>query len=151
MTDPTRTFLLGNPALSFYLVGAIWALEVDIFRTWKLVDPRDFPTVQKVHWHKLPYWVFAPLGLALIGSIVLIWYHPAGSPGWAIGGNLSCQGLWILLTAIFWGRWQAKLSKDPAGPKSVYLDKILNTHWVRTALVNAYAFIMLAWTIKLFG
>src|ERR1700733_2951590 len=78
MTDPTRRFLLGNPAPSFYLVGAIWAVEVDIFRTWKLVNPRDFPTVQNVPWHKLPYWVFAPLGLALIGSIVLIWYHPAG-------------------------------------------------------------------------
>jgi hypothetical protein len=53
-----------------------------------------------------------------------------------------------LLTAIFWGPWQAKLSKDSAGPKSVYLDKILRTHWVRTALINAYALIMLFGAIK---
>lgn len=151
MTDPTRTFLLANLALSFYLVGAIWAVEVDIFRSWKLVDPEDFPAVQGVHWRKLPYWVFVPLGLALIGSIVLIGYHPAGSPGWAIWGNLGCQVLSIVLTAIFWGRWQAKLSRDPAGPKSAYLTTILKTHWVRTALINAYAFIMLAWTIKSMG
>jgi hypothetical protein len=147
MTDPTRTFLLANVALSFYLAGAIWAVEVDIFRSWKLID---FPIVQKVHWHKLPYWVFAPLALALIGSIVLIRYHPAGSPSWAIWGNLSCQTLSLILTAAFWGRWQAKLSTDPAGPKSIYLAKILNTHWVRTALISAYAVIMLVWAIKLF-
>jgi len=76
--------LLLNLALAFYLVGAIWAIEVDIFRSWRLVDPKDFPTIQSVHWHELPYWVFIPLGLALMGSIVLIWCHPNASPSWAI-------------------------------------------------------------------
>jgi hypothetical protein len=40
------TFLLLNLALAFYNVGTIWAHEVDIFRTWKLVDPDAFPRVQ---------------------------------------------------------------------------------------------------------
>ena len=141
-------FLLANLALAFYLAGAIWAVEVDIFRTWKLIDPKDFRTVQDVHWRKLPYWVFAPLALALAGSIALIGYHPAGSPLWGIAGNLACQVLSLALTAIFWGPWQAKLSKDPAGSHSVYLNKILKTHWIRTVLINAYALILLAWTIQ---
>jgi hypothetical protein len=71
-------FLLRNLALSFYLVGAICAHGVDIFRSWKLVDAKDFPTVQSVHWSKVSYWVFTPLGLALVGSIVLVWYQPTG-------------------------------------------------------------------------
>lgn len=141
-------FLLANLALSFYLAGAIWAVEVDIFRTWKLIDPKDFPRVQDVHWRKLPYWVFAPLALALAGSISLIWYHPAGSPAWGIAGNLACQVLSLALTAMFWGRWQAKLSKDPAGSRSVYLIKILKTHWIRTALISAYAVILLARAVQ---
>ena len=148
--DAVNAFFLANLALS-YLVGAIWAHELDIFRSWKLVDSKDFLRVQEVHWRKLPYWIFTPLGMALIGSTALIWYHPAGSPGWAIWGNLGCQVSSLLLTAIFWGRWQAQLSKDSAGPNSIYLAKILRTHWVRTALVNGYALIMLAWAIKLFG
>jgi hypothetical protein len=37
-------FLLLNLALSFYLIGTIWAHEVDIFRTWKLIDAKDFLT-----------------------------------------------------------------------------------------------------------
>lgn len=151
MVDAVNDFFLANLALSFYLVGAIWAHEVDIFRSWKLIDSKDFLRVQEVHWRKLPYWIFTPLGLALMGSTALIWYHPAGSPSWAIWGNLCCQVSSLLLTAFFWGRWQAQLSKDSAGPNSIYLSKILRTHWVRTALVNAYALIMLAWAIKLFG
>ena len=142
--------LLLNLALSFYLVGAIWAIEVDIFRTWKLVDAEDFHVVQSVHWHKLPYWVFAPLAVALVGSIALIRYHPETSPAWAIWGNPACQLLSHLLTAISWGPWQAKLAKDPRGPESLYLTKILATHWIRTLLINLYGFILLAWAIRSF-
>src|SRR5579872_1465061 len=140
-------FLLLNLALSFYLVGAIWAHEIDIFRSWKLIGAREFPIVQTVHWSKLPYWIFAPLGLALAGSIALVWYHPQGSPEWAIAGNLAAQVVSHLLTGIFWGRWQAKLGKDQRGPASPYLTKILATHWVRTLLINVYGFILLFWTI----
>jgi hypothetical protein len=103
--------------------------------------------VQEVHWRKLPYWIFAPIALALLGSVVLVSYHPIGSPGWAVWGNLGCQSLSLILTALFWGRWQAKLAKDPLGSESPYLKKILATHWVRTLLINAYAFSLLAWVL----
>lgn len=100
-----------------------------------------------MHWRKLVYWIFIPVGLALIGGIALVWYHPVHSPAWAIWGALLCQVLALALTAIFWGRWQAKLSRDSSGSRSPYLAKILKTHWLRTLLVNAYAAILLAWTI----
>jgi hypothetical protein len=140
--------LLVNLALAFYLVGAIWAHEIDIFRTWRLVDARDFPKIQAVHWRKLPYWVFAPLALALIGSITLIWHHPLGSPVWAIWGNLGLQLVSHVLTALFWGKWQGKLSKDPRGPAGPYLSRILATHWIRTLLINLYALTLLVWAIR---
>jgi hypothetical protein len=144
--SPT-TFLILNLALAFYNVGTIWAHEVDIFRTWKLVDSRDFAMVQTTHWRKLPYWIFAPVGLALAGGIALVRFHPAGSPAWAIWGNLGCQLLSLGLTAALWGRWQAKLARDPRGPASPYLDRILATHWLRTLLITAYAVTLLAWVV----
>ena len=109
-------FLLLNLVLAFYNVGTIWAHEVDIFRTWKLINPEDFPKVQTAHWRKLPYWIFTPVGLALCGGVALVWYHPTSSPVWAIWANLICQALAIVLTAILWGQWQAKLSNDRLAP-----------------------------------
>jgi len=141
--------LLANLALSFYNVGTIWAHEVDIFRSWKLLDAETFHAVQLAHWKKLPYWVLVPVALSLVGSIALVWYHPAGSPGWAIWGNLACQLLSHGLTAAFWGRWQAKLSTDPLGAESPFLDKILKTHWLRTLLINAGAAILFVWTARM--
>jgi hypothetical protein len=108
----------------------------------------DFPNVQTAHWRKLPYWIFTPVGSALCGGVALVWYHPVGSPVWAIWANLTCQVLAIVLTAMLWGQWQAKLSKDPLGSRSRYLTKILATHWMRTLLINAYAFILLVWALQ---
>jgi hypothetical protein len=138
-------FLLLNLALAFYNAGTIWAHEIDIFRTWRLIGSAEFHQVQTVHFHKLAYWIFAPVGLALLGNIVLIWYRPAGSPGWCVWAALIFQVLSIVLTAVFWGRWQAKLAKDERGAKSPYLAKILRTHWVRTLLINGYAVVFLIW------
>jgi hypothetical protein len=142
------TLLLLNLALAFYLVGAIWAHEIDIFRTWKLVDVKDFGAIQSAHWKKLPYWVFAPLGLALVGSVALVVKHPMGSPAWAVWGNLAAQLTSHGLTAVMWGRWQGQLSHDERGSASPYLEKILATHWIRTLLINANAAIVLIWAIE---
>ena len=72
----TNIFLLLNLVLAFYNIGTIWALEIDIFRSWKFLDTKTFHIVQGVHWKKLPYWVFIPVGFSFIGTIALFWYHP---------------------------------------------------------------------------
>lgn len=148
MIMTAETFLILNLALAFYNVGTIWAMEIDIFRTWKLIAPQNFPVVQGTHWRKLPYWIFAPVGLAFIGTIVLFWYHPYKIPVQEIWIVFTVQVLSHFLTAILWGPWQAKLSKDELGSASPYLNKILKTHWIRTALISAYGFVFLLMTIQ---
>lgn len=101
-----------------------------------------------VHWHKIHFWIFIPYGLFFAVSILLIWFHPAGSPAWAIWGNLVCFVLAITLTAALWARWQAKLESDnTVGGASPWLKKILDTHWIRVVLVNASAGFSLALVI----
>ncbi len=137
-----EVFLLLNVALGFYNVGTIWALEVDIFRSWQHTGAA-FHEIQEVHWRKLPYWVFAPVGAALLGSIALVFYRPPAVPAAPIWCAIGLQATSHLLTALFWGRWQAALSKDPLGAASPFLRKILATHWLRTALITAYAIALL--------
>jgi hypothetical protein len=137
------SFLLFNLALAFYNVGTIWAHEVDIFRSWTLIRAEDFHAVQSVHWRKLPYWIFAPVGLALVCGFGLTLHHPPGSPLLAIYGALICQVLAIALTAVFWGHWQGQLAKDPLGSGGVWLHKILRTHWIGTLLISGYAMLLL--------
>jgi uncharacterized protein (DUF2141 family) len=142
------TLLLLVLALAFYNTGTIWAHEVDIFRSWRLVDRGSFQRVQAVHWKKLPYWIFAPVGLALAGSVALVWFHPARSPAWGIWGGLGLQLASLVLTAALWGPWQAALSRDERGPDSPHLARILATHWIRTLLINASAIVILLWALQ---
>ena len=142
-----RAFLALNLALGFYMVGAIWAHEVDIFRSWKLVDRATFHRIQATHWRKLPYWIFAPVGVALAGAVALLWYHPPESPAWAIWGGFICQSASLVLTAAWWGRWQAALSRDERGSESPYLKRILTTHWIRTLLISGNAVVLLMWML----
>ena len=144
-------FLIANLALAFYNAGTIWAHEVDIFPSWRFVPEEAFHRLQAAHWRKLPYWVLLPVALALAGSIVLIWYRPVNSPVWAVWCAPAFQIASHALTALLWGRWQAKLSKDPLGPASPWLTSILATHWIRTMLINAYAFTLFIWTIVSVG
>ncbi len=142
------TFLIVNLAIGFYAVGIVWANEIDIFRSWQYVhDAADFRAVWHAHWVKLWSWALIPVSLEFAGSIVLIFFHPAGSPAWAIWGNFTCQLASIVLAGFLWERWQAKLYKDPLGSKSPYLAKILKTHWMRASLTTAYAMILLAWVL----
>ena len=143
----SKVLLLLTLALSFHLLSGIWAHEIDIFRSWRLINGQDFHAVQRAHWRKLPYWIFVPMGLALAASIALIWHHPSGSPAWLIWSNIGCQVTSLALTAIFWGRWQGMLVQDDRGPQSPYLTRILATHWIRTLLVNASGFVVLIWAI----
>jgi hypothetical protein len=113
---------------------------------------RYIPLVEGVgrgkRWRKLAFWIFAPPGLAFAGSIALLWYHHAGSPAWALWGNVGLQLLSHLLTALSWGRWQANPSEDPLGPGGPYLAEILWTHWVRTLIENAYALVLFGWMVQ---
>jgi hypothetical protein len=137
-----NALLLLNLAVGWYNVGTIWAHEVDIFRSWRLVGT-NFGAVQLAHWRKLPYWVLAPAGAALVGAVALAVDHPAGVATWAIDGALAAQALSAGLTGLLWGRWQAALSRDPRGADSPYLGRILATHWLRTALVTTSALLLL--------
>ena len=143
-----ETFLVLNLALAFYNICTIWAHELDIFRSWKLLDPKTFHAVQLGHWSKLPYWVFIPVGIAFVGSIALFWCHPDNVPIAEIWIAFGIQLLSHILTALFWGQWQAKLAKDELGSASPWLGRILKTHWVRTLLINANGLMLLYMTIQ---
>lgn len=141
-------FLLLNLALAFYNAGTIWAHEIDIFRTWKLVGRENFHRIQQSHWRKLPYWVFLPVGLGLAGAVALLWFRPPTVSRPVVAAALLCQITSLILTGLFWGPWQAKLSRDERGSDSPYLTKILASHWIRTALINASALFFLLAAIE---
>ena len=85
-------FLLGNLVLASVIAGFVWAHQIEIFRAWRLLDKESFRAVHDAHWRTLPVWI-VPIVLSTAGSLALIFYHPTGSPVWAIGAGIACQAL----------------------------------------------------------
>jgi hypothetical protein len=137
-------FLLGNLVLASVIAGFVWAHQIEIFRAWRLLDRASFRAVHDAHWRTLPVWV-VPIVLSTAGSVALIFYHPAGSPAWAIRSGVACQALTQILTLLFWGRWQASLRTQADGPRSAVLTWLVRTHWVRAVLVTANVGILVVW------
>ena len=65
--NPGR-FLLLNLALAFYHVGTIWAHEVDIFRSWRLLDADTFRRVKRCTGTSFPTGFSCLLGLLWSGQ-----------------------------------------------------------------------------------
>ncbi len=144
--------LLSTVALSFYGVGVIWVMELDVFRTWALLnDIEELNRVRGAHWKKLPYFVFAPIGLLLILNILLLWYHPATTPSSLIWLALCLHLLSDVLTAFMSGRWQARLTFEHHGPESPLLTQLINTHWIRTLLVTLNGIVLLWAAVVMFA
>jgi hypothetical protein len=68
VTSSPASLLLLNVSLAFENVGTVWAHEVDIFRSWRLVDPAAFHRVQRAL-TEAAVLVFVPVTLRLAGSV----------------------------------------------------------------------------------
>lgn len=143
-----KIFLLLVLVTSFYNIGVIWLMEVEIFPSWKLMDFESYKIVRGAHWKNLPFAVFIPAAITLVGSIGLLKFHPYKTPSWTLWIGFAIQLLTYILTGFMWGRWQAELTFGELGPDSDVLNKLLSTHWIRTMLLTGYGLVMFWATVK---
>ena len=84
-------FLLAMLALAFYNVGMICVMQADVFPSWRLLDFETFQRVRGLHWQALPLLVFVPVGVSLMGAVVLLRYHPDGTPRALLWRDWPCS------------------------------------------------------------
>jgi hypothetical protein len=142
MTLP-QTVLLVTLVTSWYSVGTIWMVQVS-WRLFARVGPQEFPAYHRAWWlgrRGIQPVVFPLAGVALIGTIAEFWVRPAHAPIAAVWLSLAFQGLAYLLTAAWWGRWQAQLDwvRRENGTLNPDYERLLSTHWLRVALLTAAA------------
>jgi hypothetical protein len=82
----------------------------------------------------------------MIGTIVL--RHPR-VPWWMIGLSTTVQLSTLIMTKLTRAEWQRQLGemsyvRMPNGSINPVYEQIVDTHWIRIALVFAYAAVVLA-------
>jgi hypothetical protein len=131
--------LVSTVALAWYSVGFVWLVQVVAWPLFAYVGRNEFEAYHQAWWRGIRYILFVPSGLTLIGMAFLLKWTPPGVPLWTIWTSLGLYILMYVLTAVWWGPQQAKLTCTD----TPQFDLIVKTHWARTALVTGYAFSLL--------
>ena len=136
--------LIFTLAASFYDAGTIWMTQFG-WRLWPYVAPADFAVYHDAWWSMIKPVIFPVAALAFIGSILLIWWRPDGVEGSLVWINAGMQLAVYILTAIFWGPWQAQThyARLPDGSLDPVYQRVMSTHWIRAALISANAVLVL--------
>lgn len=137
---PGDWILVFTFALAWYHVGFVWLVQVVAWPLFAYVGTNEFETYHQAWWKGIRYVLFVPSGLAFAGGILLLFIRPAAVPEWIFVVALSLYVLTYVLTAVWYGPQQAQLHDT----KSARFHLINDTHWIRTALVSAYAVCLLA-------
>lgn len=134
--------LLCTTVLAWYHVGFVWLVQVVAWPLFAYVGPNEFNKYHWAWWRGIRYILFIPSGLTFIGAILLLFFRPANVPLWLLAAALFMYVLMYALTTVWFGPQQAKLT-DPKSPR---FSLIINTHWIRTALVSGFGLCLFAAT-----
>src|SRR5512138_1072945 len=134
----TRWLLVAAAVLGIYAVGNIWPVQLSSYPLWAYVGQREFHAYHVAWWHSIWGVILAPASLLFVVSVLMLWWRPAGVPGWAVWAGFGLQLALLLGTALWWGPLMARLSTPEGGLVRGLFPLLLRTHWLRVAIVTAY-------------
>lgn len=126
--------------LTIWNAGLIWMTQVICYPLWPLVGSADFHRYHLAWWHSI-WWTFIPAGLAVIGSIFLLFRRPRYFPRWGALVVVLAQCVTLLATIAYWAPLQAGLSTANGLDMSGF-RALMWTHWFRVALIWLAAAVM---------
>lgn len=131
---------LATALLTVWNAALIWMTQVMCYPLWPMVGSAAFHNYHLAWWHSV-WWTFIPAGLALIGSMLLLFRRPWYFPRWAAVVAVVAQWITLVVTLVYWAPLQADLSTanglDMAG-----FHALIWTHWFRVALIWIPAIVM---------
>jgi hypothetical protein len=135
--------LLAAFALAMIAAGQVWLVQLSSYRLWAFVGRGEWRAYHEAWWRSIWFVVIAPAVILFLLSILMLEWSPAGVPAWTVWLGFALQVALVAGTALWWAPLMANLlSEDGSLPAKRY-QLLLNTHWLRVAVVSAYALLSL--------
>ncbi len=134
------TFLI-TLALTLYMVGMIWSMQVLEYPLFAYVGRAEFPAYHARHNRALPLLVILPSLLALLSAVLVIWSLPAGVPLWGALVVVGIDVAVVISTAVGQAPLHAKLDRE--GQSAAVVSRLVRSNWIRTVLWTVNALLLL--------
>lgn len=130
------TLLLLNAALTAYLTGVIWTVQLVVYPAFAEVAPERFAAFHQRHSTRISWVVMGPMVAELGLAAWLAWQGRAtlGAAGWV--GLALVVAIWA---ATFFVSVPFHERLGQQGYNYVAIDGLIRTNWLRTVL----------WTVRL--
>jgi hypothetical protein len=138
-----QLLLLMTSALALYGIGQVWLVQMSSYRLWAFVGPREFSAYHMAWWRSIWGVVLAPAALVFLGAVLMLWWRAPGVPLWAVWLGLGLQIALAAGTAAWWGPLMARLEDASGGLLRNRYALLMETHWLRVAIVTAYGLLTL--------
>jgi hypothetical protein len=99
-------------ALTLYMTGMIWSMQMLEYPLFALVGPQEFPAYHKRHNRGLPLFVILPSIPAFVSAVALIFTRPARLPLWSTIVIASLDVLIIVATVAREAPLHARLDRE---------------------------------------
>jgi len=133
-------------ALTLYMTGMIWSMQILEYPLFALVGPKEFPAYHQRHNRGLPFAVILPSVAALVSAVVLIFTRPSRLPLWLSIVVALIDGLVVIATAAREAPLHRKLDRE--GYSASVIRQLVLGNWVRTILWSVNSIILLVLTAQ---
>jgi hypothetical protein len=139
--------LIVTLALTLYMAGMIWSMQILEYPLFALVGPKEFPAYHQRHNRGLPILVILPSFAAFVSAVVLIFVRPARLPLWSSIVVAALDLVIIVVTVVREAPLHARLDRD--GYSSQVIRQLVSGNWIRTILWTVNALLLLVLTAQL--
>jgi len=139
-------------SLMFYGVGASFVESFVNYPTWRLIGAGEFLNYHHTLGPLVIGYMVIPMILGTVLTITLVWFRPAGVPGWAIWLSIGLQLIIWLSTAFIQVPIQIELSSS--GLSLPLVDRLITTNiWFRKVpqILNTVLFLWMMSLLLLRG
>src|SRR5579859_3572088 len=141
--------LLITLALSWNGTGNVWLTQL----SWSLfayVSGPNFAAYHQAWWIGVQLFTLPLAILVYVCAIAQLRWRPAGVSAWMAWVGVGMRTAMNILTVVWFGAGQARLTQAvlPDGSLDPFYVQLVQTQWVRVALVTAFALLELWMTIR---
>jgi hypothetical protein len=134
-------------ALSFWVLGQIWLVQVVIYPLFTKVGEADYIAYHRFYTRRIPLVVILPGFASFLLPLPLAWLGPA-VPTWMSVANVATGIAGLLVTVGLEIPRHGRLEKT--GRNAATIAELIRYNWPRTASISLQAAVTLAMLLHVF-